>query len=59
MRNTDHESPYPKPAIEEIRQRGMSEYRKLVQAISERRRIDEGRGRDWSDGLLIERYPVK
>lgn len=51
MRNTDHEqSPYTRPAEVTILQRGKDEYAKLLKE----KRVREGRGKNWRDGLQIE-----
>jgi hypothetical protein len=50
---------YSKTAADAILERGKKDFEILAAALKERKRLEEGRGRDWSEGLLIERYPVK
>lgn len=56
MSNTDHQqSPYTKPAAQAILEQGRQEYAKLVRSAKEQKRIAEGIGRDWAEGLVIDK----
>lgn len=47
-------SPYSQHAVEEILERGKAEYAKLARSAKEQKRIAEGIGKDWQDGLHID-----